>query len=556
MVKLKRPKRLITTTILMALILLIIIEMIIGLINEKSRIQEALNLSQQNRELLLRTEGVTESLLMVEAKFKEYCVTFDTKVFNEYKAHVLSLAENIKLLQQTKSDKTSGKENQIAKIIDEKNREAEVYLHLKQIADSLMSSVSNLEQIQAGIEKSYMVRSSSKIDTLSVTETRQTYKKGLFGKIKSAIVGEKINQKVNTKVQVESPTEKLLKSEFGGNSVDAPNNIKELIKKNFELKESELKMIFINNNLIAEIRKLIDDIKISIKNQEASHNKMFLNSVRHSTDFLQSILIALMILACLLAVYILFLAYRNDKFQDNIMALNQQVIKDSVAKDKFFSIISHDLMNPFHVLLGFVNILNSAVKKNDQKEIEECSEVVHQSVSRISNLLQNLLVWSRMNNGKVQFSPKLTRIEELVSNTLMVMASVAQNKEIKLTWKVDEDITATLDSNMISSVLQNLVTNAIKFTQKGGEVNVSVFCESEKLNVVVSDSGVGMSDEQIQKLFVLDKNASSRGTDNEAGTGLGLIISKEFIDMHQGRIWAESTLGKGSKFCFQIPESA
>jgi signal transduction histidine kinase len=210
-------------------------------------------------------------------------------------------------------------------------------------------------------------------------------------------------------------------------------------------------------------------------------------------------------------------------------------------------------MNPFNALLGFTNILKDAVKENDQKEIEECSTIVNQSVNRISNLLQNLLVWSRMHNGKIQFSPKSVRVEDMVSGSLMVLSPVAKNKDIKLSWKVDGDINATLDTNMIGSVLQNLVTNAIKFTKKGGEVSVHAFCESENLNFEVADTGVGMTDEQIQKLFRLDKTASSRGTDDEVGTGLGLIISKEFVEMHRGKIWVESTLGKGSKFCFAIP---
>jgi signal transduction histidine kinase len=553
MAKLKLPKRLITTTILMALILVLIIGVIISLINEKGRIQAALNLSQQNREQLLKTESVTESLLLVEARFKEYCATFKTEVFDEYKAQVQTLAENIRLLQQTASQNSSGEDNRIANIFDEKKREAEVYLRLKQITDSLMLSVSNLEERQTEIEKTFNRRIGGRIDTLSVTETRESYKKGLLGKIKSAIVGEKIKENVNTKLRVQNPGESLQKSVQPNVWSANSGNIKELIRKNFELKESELKLIYINNSLIAEIGKFVDDIKISIKNQEASHNNSFLNSVRHSTDFLQNILIVLMILACILSGYILFLAYRNDKFQDHIMALNQKVMKDSIEKDKFFSIISHDLMNPFNALLGFSNILKDAVKENDQKEIEECSTIVNQSANRISNLLQNLLVWSRMHNGKIQFSPKSARVEELVSGTLMVLSPVAKNKDIKISWKVDGDIAATLDTNMIGSVLQNLVTNAIKFTKKGGEVSVHAFCESENLNFEVADTGVGMTDEQIQKLFRLDKTASSRGTDDEVGTGLGLVISKEFVEMHRGKIWVESTLGKGSKFCFAIP---
>ena len=540
----------------MALMLVFIIGMIISLINEKGRIQAALNLSQQNREQLLKTESVTESLLLVEARFKEYCATFETKVFDEYKAQAKTLAENINLLQQTASQEASGEDNRITKIFEEKNREAEVYLRLKQITDSLMLSVSSLENQQTEIEKTYRRRIGGRIDTLSVTETRESYKKGLLGKIKSAIVGEKIKENVNTKLRVQTPDEALQKSLLSGSLIPTPTNIKELIKKNFELKESELKLIYINNSLIDEIRKLVNDIKISIKDQEASHNNSFLNSVRHSTDFLQNILIVLMVLASILAGYILFLAYRNDKFQDHIIALNQKVMKDSVEKDKFFSIISHDLMNPFNALLGFSNILKDAVKENDQKEIEECSTIVHQSATRISNLLQNLLVWSRMHNGKIQFSPKSARIEELISNTMMVLSPVAQNKQIKLDWSVDGDITAKLDTNMVGSVLQNLVTNAIKFTEKGGEVRVSAFIESGNLNIDVADTGVGMTDEQIQKLFRLDKTSSSRGTDDEVGTGLGLIISKEFIEMHRGKIWVESTLGKGSKFCFRIPISA
>lgn len=555
MAKLKLPKRLITTTILMALMLVFIIGMIISLINEKGRIQAALDLSQQNREQLLKTESVTESLLLVEARFKEYCATFETKVFDEYKAQAKTLAENINLLQQTALQETTGEDSRITKIFEEKNREAEVYLRLKQITDSLMLSVSSLENQQTEIEKTYRRRIGGRIDTLSVTETRESYKKGLLGKIKSAIVGEKIKENVNTKLRVQTPDEALQKSLLSGSLIPTPTNIKELIKKNFELKESELKLIYINNSLIDEIRKLVNDIKISIKDQEASHNNSFLNSVRHSTDFLQNILIVLMVLASILAGYILFLAYRNDKFQDHIIALNQKVMKDSVEKDKFFSIISHDLMNPFNALLGFSNILKDAVKENDQKEIEECSTIVHQSATRISNLLQNLLVWSRMHNGKIQFSPKSARIEELISNTMMVLSPVAQNKQIKLDWSVDGDITAKLDANMIGSVLQNLVTNAIKFTEKGGEVRVSAFIESENLNIEVADTGVGMTDEQIQKLFRLDKTSSSRGTDDEVGTGLGLIISKEFVEMHRGKIWVESTLGKGSKFCFRIPVS-
>ena len=564
MFKIKMPSRLIATTILMSLILVLVVFIIIGLIDEKVRIQSALELSQKNRELILKTEGVTESLLLVEVRFKEYCTTFEKPVFEDYKTQVKSLAENIKLLQQTVSDESLKEGSRVTSIFQEKNKEADIYAKLSLITDSLMFSFGSLEENQTQIKNYIGSLSKVKVDTLSVTETRETNKKGLLGKIKTAIVGEKIQENVETKLLVntqeelkklnQNPSQEQIIEELQvQNSGDNSPHIRALIQKVQELKNSELKLIKLNNSLIAEIRKLINEIKANIKNQEAKQNNSFLNSVRNSTDFLQSILIVLMILACILAVYILVLAYKNVKFQNNIIDLNKKVMKDTIEKDKFYSIVSHDIMNPFNALLGFSKILKDAVREGDQKEIEECSTIVHQSANRISNLLQNLLVWSRVQNGKLQFLPKSCNINQLISETLAIVTPIAKNKDIKLKWDVNGEITADIDKNMIGSVLQNLTTNAIKFTERGGEVTISAFSESDKLNFIVSDTGLGINEEQLQKLFKLDKATSSRGTDDETGTGLGLIISKEFIEKHQGQIWAESTPGKGSKFCFTIP---
>ncbi|MDD2303705.1 MAG: HAMP domain-containing sensor histidine kinase [Prolixibacteraceae bacterium] len=552
MVKIKIPTRLIATTILMALILVLIVVIIISLINEKGRIQSALDLSQQNREQILKTEGVTESLLLVEVRFKEYCTTFEKPVFEDYKTQVKTLAENIKLLQETGSNESKEESRRITQIFEEKTKEADIYAKLRLITDSLMSSVASLDETETEIDKYIGSRSEGRVDTLSVTKTSEKYKKGLLGKIKSAIVGEKIQESVNTKLLVQSPAEQLT---HGSSQKPGRNskNIRELVLKANELKESELNLIKINNNLISEIRKLTNEIKSGIKNQEARQNNSFLKSVRNSTDFLQNILIVLMLLACILAAYILFLAYKNEHFQTNIIELNKKVIKDSVEKDKFFSIISHDLMNPFNALLGFSQMLTVSAKNGDQEDCVEYSLIVHQSTKRILNLLQNLLVWSRMQNGKMKYTPKSVRIDELVSNTMMIIAPIAQNKEIKLDWNVNSDITSTIDPNMIGSVLQNLVTNAIKFTEKGGSVLVKAYTELNLLNFSVTDTGVGMDETRLNKLFKIDKSSSSRGTDDEVGTGLGLIICKEFVEAHQGKIWVESTPGMGSNFSFSIP---
>lgn len=557
MAKLKLPKRLMVTTILMALILVLIIGIIVSLINEKGRIQSALNLSQQNREQLLKSESVTESLLLVEARFQEYCITFERPVFEDYKFHVQTLAENILQLQQTVAKDTAQESDRISGILDEKTRETDIYVRLKQTTDSLIFSVEDLEEYQADLEKYTSRQTKGRVDTISVTETRETRKKGLFGKIKSAIVGEKVQENVSTKLRVQSPNSQEItnQSTRSSNLGSQPGNMKELVQKTYKLKESELKLIAINNSLIAEIHQLIDEIKNSIRAQEAKQNNSFLISVRSSTDFLQNILIALMLLACILAGYILLLAFKNDRFQEHIVNLNQKVTKDSLQKDKFFSIVSHDLMNPFNALLGFSEMLNESAKKGNKEDTSEYASIVHQSAKRIFNLLQNLLVWTRMQNGKTKYAPKTEKVEELVSDTMLIVAPIAQNKGIKLEWDVEKERTAMLDSNMIGSTLQNLITNAIKFTEKGGSVKVTATTDADNLNFIVADTGVGMSPEQLDDLFKIDKNSSSRGTNDETGTGLGLIIAKEFIDAHQGEIWAKSTLGKGSKFCFSIPLS-
>lgn len=555
------PKRLIATTVLMALILVLIVVFIVGLMTEKSRIQAALDLSQRNREKLLRTESVTESLVVVEARFKEYCTTFEKAVFEDYQRQVKALAENIIALQQTFTGNALNDAGKITKIFDEKTKEADVYVKLSMATDSLIFSVGNLQANQVDLEKYVGSQFDPRIDTLSVTATKESYKKGLLAKLKSALIGEKIKENITTRLRIESDNElekrkirdAIVRALEANKTKVSAAKFNELVQKTTELKESELKLIRINNSLIAQIQDIVEDIKTSIRNQESKYNNVFLKSVKRSTDFLQNILIVLMIVAFALVIYIMRLAYRNDEFQDNIISLNAKILKDSVEKDKFYSIVSHDIMNPFNALLGFSKILKDAVKEGDQKEVDECSVIVHQSAERISNLLQNLLVWSRMQNGKIQYAPQNHSVNQLVSEAMAVVAPIARNKNVRLNWSVDGEIGAEVDKNMITSVLQNLVTNAIKFTPRGGEVSVSAQSESSKLSVVVADTGVGMNEEQLSRLFRLDKTSSAKGTDEETGTGLGLIITKEFIEKHNGQIWAESELGKGSKFCFVIP---
>jgi signal transduction histidine kinase len=556
------PKRLIATTIMMAFVLVLIVVFIVSLLTEKSRIQSALSLSQRNREQLLRTESVTGSLVVVEARFKEYTTTFEKTVFEDYQHQVKVLADNIVALQKIFNESENDGSGKITKIFNEKTREADVYMRLRLATDSLIFSAGNLKDSQTRLEELVGEKPDPKIDTVSVTETKESYKKGLLGKIKSALIGEKVRENVTTTLRIQSEKElekskirdAIMRALEANKTTVSAAKFNELVQKTMELKDSELKLIRINNSLIGQIQSLVEEVKVSIRDQEAKYNNVFLKSVRHSTNFLQGILIVLIIIAFSLAVYIMRLAYRNEKFQNNILLLNEKIVKDSIEKDKFYSIVSHDIMNPFNALLGFSNMLKDAVKEGDQKEVEECSTAVHQSAERISNLLQNLLIWSRMQNGKIPFSPKINSINQLVIETVAVVTPIAMKKDIYVNLNIQEEMEAEIDKNMISSVLQNLITNSIKFTHRGGDVNISAHNVDSGIEVVVSDTGIGMSEVQLEKLFRIDKTSSSKGTDEEKGTGLGLLIAKEFVEKHGGRIWAESSLEKGSSFFFSIPQ--
>jgi signal transduction histidine kinase len=232
--------------------------------------------------------------------------------------------------------------------------------------------------------------------------------------------------------------------------------------------------------------------------------------------------------------------------------------KANKTKDKFFSIIAHDLKNPFHTLLGFSDLL----LKNDTTEEERITyvRIINESTSKTYKFLENLLTWAQSQTGKLKFTPEIINASTLISETISLLEESAHNKEIKLVLNGEKDLSLRADKNMIDTVIRNLVSNAIKFTHNGGSILVSSKLITDKNNqkfaeISVSDNGVGISREIQSKLFKITEKVSTKGTEEEIGTGLGLLLCKEFIDAHSGKIWVESETGKGSKFIFSIPIS-
>ncbi len=240
----------------------------------------------------------------------------------------------------------------------------------------------------------------------------------------------------------------------------------------------------------------------------------------------------------------------------NSDALNQfaQELKEAnQSKDKFFSIIAHDLKSPFQGLLGYSQILSTEYETLSEEE----KKLFISSIDELSNsaykLLENLLEWSRLQTGKMVFNPEQLNLFVELFPTLSLVKQTAWNKEIELTYSIDSSIFVQADKNMLSTIVRNLISNSIKFTNSGGNIMVASKLVNNFVEISIADSGIGMRKEDLEKLFKLDKTISTKGTANEEGTGLGLLLCKEMINQHGGKIWVESELGKGTTFFFTLP---
>jgi PAS domain S-box-containing protein len=233
---------------------------------------------------------------------------------------------------------------------------------------------------------------------------------------------------------------------------------------------------------------------------------------------------------------------------------NESRLKDlNAAKDKFFSIISHDLRSPFNCIIGYCDLLIERVDKQDYRKVEKYSRVIHEASWRAMNLLTDLTDWSRSQTGKLEFHPESININSLVNETLECVLDSAEQKEIQLEKTLPLNISVYADKSMLKTILRNLVNNAIKFTHPGGKVIIAARNRPGEVRFSVIDNGIGISAEVIRNLFRIDKSTSTPGTNFETGSGLGLLICKEFVEFHKGQIWVVSQPGEGSKFNFTIP---
>ncbi|MBU1100196.1 MAG: PAS domain S-box protein [Bacteroidetes bacterium] len=243
-----------------------------------------------------------------------------------------------------------------------------------------------------------------------------------------------------------------------------------------------------------------------------------------------------------------------EKSEINLREVNQ-------TKDKFFSILAHDLRNPFVTILGFSDILHEDYKDMNDEERLNLIHEMRTTAQNTYGLLENLLNWSRSETGNLKINPRLFKMKEMVENIFGVVDGNARMKEIDLGLEVDADIKVFADKSTVETALRNLITNAIKFTPIGGWVKVTAIDMGQHIEVAVQDNGIGIKDDVKDKLFNLKENTSTRGTANEAGSGLGLVLCKEFIEKNNGKVWIEREADnlledtiKGTTFKFTLPK--
>ncbi len=335
--------------------------------------------------------------------------------------------------------------------------------------------------------------------------------------------------------------------------------------------------------------KQIEDLRIKYETEKTEAENEMLKKRNQLQSYLLYLSIVVVILILLLII-VLYLRYRNKKKTNEILNLKNRVIEEAnielkerneqitdqkeelsalnedlqrrekdlseanAAKDKFFSIIAHDLKNPLNVLTNYTEMLRDSYDYFDNDTRKKYINDLASSVSHMLKLIQNLLEWSRAHKGRIDINRQTFDLYEAVFNNIYLLKNQAKEKNISLDSRVPQNMLVYADFNMISTVIRNLLSNAVKFTPAGGRVDVNAEESGEFFEVSIKDSGVGISESRIDKLFRIDENTTTRGTAQEEGTGLGLILCKEFIEQNGGGIRVESREGEGSRFIFTIPK--
>ena len=336
--------------------------------------------------------------------------------------------------------------------------------------------------------------------------------------------------------------------EFKFNSDDVSEPIKELssnislLAKNFQesqgflsaLAKGELDTLPPKNNLIGPFKQLHSDLLHLVWQTNEIAEGDYSQKVSFMGDFSIS--------------YNKLIEALKEKKK-----LEASLIKLNADKDRFITILAHDLKSPFNSILGFLEVLVKDLREFDIDKIEELINIVNDSAITTFKLLEAILLWVRANSGKIPYEPEDLNLEPICKDVVRYLKLAAESKNITVNLFSDSEINVYADENMLNTVLRNLVSNSIKFTNSNGHIDIYSEQNESNVKITVSDNGVGIKPDTLNKLFDNTEKVTTLGTEQEEGTGLGLFLCKEFIEKHGGKIWATSELGKGTSFQFTLP---
>lgn len=317
-----------------------------------------------------------------------------------------------------------------------------------------------------------------------------------------------------------------------------------------------------DEKLVMEVEARYDLKRMKAENDHLKEENQLKQKViaSRSTLFVVSLIFAMILAIITVLLYRsrrkLRLALNELKGKNTeIERTSAQLRELNATKDKFFSIIAHDLRNPFNSLLGLSELLHDEAKSANDTSITQYAEMIHQTSRSAYVLLENLLQWSRTQWGMIRYNPGKIELGDFMNDLLPILSEPAKKKKITISLDIPDQFQVYADTDMLASVFRNLLSNAVKFTPSGGEIFITAYSKNTKQKICVADTGIGMTPEETSRLFNIENTFSNHGTENETGSGIGLILCKEFIEKHGGDIWVESQKGEGSKFCFYLGKS-
>ncbi|MBD81549.1 MAG: hypothetical protein CL840_21705 [Crocinitomicaceae bacterium] len=346
-------------------------------------------------------------------------------------------------------------------------------------------------------------------------------------------------------------------------AIDEPNYklyllLKEIYWEYGDYKKSleYLDLYWTTRNEIFSSRKSKDFARLEERHQRTiSKNKILLLESESSKNYVILVSVCIILLLSLIAGTHFFYQLKQKKIvNQDLERLNSELELAVDSKDKFFSIIAHDLINPISGLYTALKIFKTQKDDLTGKEQEEYLATLVKSSANANNLLTNLLEWARIQKGLIEFKPTFHNVNSIINSNIQLMQNLASSKGISVSFDANENAELECDDYMLNSLFGNLISNAIKFTKKDGTIKITSTKENDWIKVTVEDNGIGMTPEQLDSLFKIGKHFNQTGTNNEKGTGLGLILCKEFIDLHSGKISVESNHGEGSTFVVSLPE--